>query len=68
MTEGIVPREIREGPDAIRAAMEHSLRPLALLALALARSRGANPDQPGWIERYHSQGLTHILGAGEAAT
>ena len=42
--------------------------PVALLAFALARSRGANPDHPGWIERYHSQGLTHILGAGEAAT
>lgn len=41
--------------------------PVALLAFALARSRGANPDHPGWIERYHSQGLTHILGAGEAA-
>ena len=42
--------------------------PVALLAFALARRRGANPDHPGWIERYHSQGLTHILGAGEAAT
>jgi glucosamine--fructose-6-phosphate aminotransferase (isomerizing) len=36
--------------------------PLALLAFALARARGVNPDQPDWIERYHSQGLTHILG------
>ena len=26
--------------------------------------RGANPDRPDWIERYHSQGLRHILGAG----
>jgi glutamine---fructose-6-phosphate transaminase (isomerizing) len=42
--------------------------PVALLAFALALRRGANPDRPGWIERYHSQGLTHILGAGEAAT
>ncbi len=40
--------------------------PVALLAFALARRRGANPDHPGWIERYHSQGLTHILGAGKA--
>jgi len=40
--------------------------PVALLAFALARARGANPDRPGWIERYHSQGLTHILvGPGE---
>jgi glucosamine--fructose-6-phosphate aminotransferase (isomerizing) len=37
--------------------------PVALLAFALARCRGANPDQPTWIERYHSQGLRHILGA-----
>jgi glutamine---fructose-6-phosphate transaminase (isomerizing) len=36
--------------------------PVALLAFALARARGVNPDQPDWIERYHSQGLTHILG------
>ncbi len=36
--------------------------PVALLAFALARRRGANPDRPDWIERYHSQGLTHILG------
>ncbi len=39
--------------------------PVALLAFALARLRGANPDRPGWIERYHDQGLTHILGAGK---
>lgn len=39
--------------------------PVALLAYALARLRGADPDHPGWIERYHSQGLTHILGAGK---
>jgi fructoselysine-6-P-deglycase FrlB-like protein len=45
--------------------------PVALLAFALARSRGHNPDRPDWIERYHSQGLRHILGtdvtAGEEA-
>jgi len=39
--------------------------PVALLAFALARARGANPDRPGWIERYHAQGLRHIL-VGEA--
>ncbi len=37
--------------------------PVALLAFALARRRGADPDRPEWVERYHSQGLTHILGA-----
>jgi glucosamine--fructose-6-phosphate aminotransferase (isomerizing) len=41
--------------------------PVALLAFALARLRGANPDRPDWIERYHSQGLRHILGANEEA-
>ena len=41
--------------------------PVALVAFALARKRGANPDRPDWIERYHSQGLRHILGAGEEA-
>jgi glucosamine--fructose-6-phosphate aminotransferase (isomerizing) len=41
--------------------------PVALLAFALARCRGANPDQPAWIERYHSQGLRHILGAETAS-
>jgi glucosamine--fructose-6-phosphate aminotransferase (isomerizing) len=43
----------------------HAVPPVALLAFALARARGANPDHPGWIERYHSQGLTHILVGGE---
>jgi glucosamine--fructose-6-phosphate aminotransferase (isomerizing) len=50
------------------AAEDHApltaVPPVALLAFALARARGANPDRPGWIERYHSQGLRHILGAG----
>ena len=40
--------------------------PVALLAFALARLRGHDPDHPGWVERYHSQGLRHILGAGVA--
>lgn len=35
--------------------------PVALLAYALARLRGVNPDRPGWTERYHSQGLHHIV-------
>jgi len=40
-----------------------SLPPLALLADALARVRGIDPDEPGWTERYRSQGLTHVIGA-----
>ena len=59
-------------PLAAGALEDHApltaVPPVALLAFALARRRGADPDHPGWIERYHSQGLTHILGAGEAAT
>ena len=43
--------------------------PVALLAFALARRRGHDPDRPDWVERYHSQGLRHILGgvSGEEA-
>jgi fructoselysine-6-P-deglycase FrlB-like protein len=59
-------------PLAADALEDHApltvVPPVALLAFALACRRGADPDHPGWIERYHSQGLTHILGAGEAAT
>ena len=40
-----------------------TLPPLALLADALARARGIDPDEPGWTERYRSQGLTHVIGA-----
>ena len=36
--------------------------PVALLAFALARRRGHDPDHPAWVERYHSQGLRHIVG------
>jgi glucosamine--fructose-6-phosphate aminotransferase (isomerizing) len=36
--------------------------PVALLGYVLARLRGATPDRPSWTERYHSQGLTHIVG------
>ena len=39
-----------------------SVAPIALLAYALGCRRGVDPDQPGWIERYHSQGLRHIVG------
>jgi glucosamine--fructose-6-phosphate aminotransferase (isomerizing) len=36
--------------------------PIAMLAFALARRRGHDPDRPDWVERYHSQGLRHIVG------
>jgi len=36
--------------------------PAALLAYRLARARGYDPNRPNWRERYHSQGMTHILG------
>ena len=36
--------------------------PIALLAFALARLRGHDPDRPDWVQRYHSQGLRHIVG------
>lgn len=39
--------------------------PVALLAFALARRRGHDPDHPGWVERYHSQGLRHIVTVGK---
>ena len=42
-----------------------ALPPLALLADAVARVRGIDPDVPAWTERYRSQGLTHVIGAGE---
>jgi glucosamine--fructose-6-phosphate aminotransferase (isomerizing) len=41
--------------------------PIALLAFALARHRGYDPDRPDWVERYHSQGLRHIVGVGREA-
>jgi fructoselysine-6-P-deglycase FrlB-like protein len=76
-------RTIEVGPDRListsellpLAAAAHedhapltAVPPVALLAFALARRRGADPDRPDWIERYHSQGLTHILGASQEAT
>ena len=36
--------------------------PVALLAYVLGGQRGATPDHPEWVARYHSQGLHHILG------
>ncbi len=59
-------------PLPVSAAEAHAplsaVPPVALLAFALARLRGADPDHPGWIERYHSQGLRHILGAEEISS
>ena len=39
-----------------------AVAPVALLAFVLARRRGHDPDRPDWVERYHSQGLRHIVG------
>jgi glucosamine--fructose-6-phosphate aminotransferase (isomerizing) len=36
--------------------------PVAYLAEQIARSKGLNPDRPHWRERYHAQGMTHIIG------
>lgn len=50
-------------PDADeRFAPFTTVPPIALLAYALAGLRGATPDRPAWTERYHSQGLDHIVG------
>jgi len=45
-----------------------AVAPVALLAFVLARRRGHDPDHPAWVERYHSQGLRHIVGVGNAVT
>lgn len=37
---------------------------VASFAYALARVRGTDPDRPSWTERYRSQGMTHVVGAG----
>jgi glucosamine--fructose-6-phosphate aminotransferase (isomerizing) len=50
-------------PDAVEDhAPLTAVPPIAMLAFALARRRGYDPDHPAWVERYHSQGLRHILG------
>ena len=53
----VVPAEVDE-----RFAPLTLVPPVALLAYVLAGLRGATPDRPSWTERYHSQGLTHIVG------
>ncbi len=35
--------------------------PAALLAYRVARARGLTPDRPSWSDRYHAQGMTHII-------
>ena len=51
-------------PAALEAhAPLTAVPPVVLLADELARRRGLDPDRPGWVERYRSQGLTHIMGA-----
>ncbi len=69
----VAPRSSIEGatllPIPEAAAEDHApltaVPSVALLAFALARRRGHDPDHPGWVERYHSQGLRHIVGVGE---
>ncbi len=66
----VAPSRAVEGSHllAVPAAVDERFAPLtlvppvALLAYVLARLRGATPDRPSWTERYHSQGLTHIVG------
>jgi glucosamine--fructose-6-phosphate aminotransferase (isomerizing) len=36
--------------------------PLYLLAYRMARARRIDPENPHWRERYHAQGMTHIIG------
>ncbi len=36
--------------------------PLYLLAYRVARARDIDPEKPHWRERYHVQGMTHIVG------
>ena len=56
-------RLLRLPPDAVEDhAPLTAVPPIARLAYALARRRGHDPDRPDWVERYHSQGLRHILG------
>ena len=69
----VAPNASIEGADLlpIPADADEDQAPLttvpsvALLAFALARRRGHDPDHPGWVERYHSQGLRHIVGVGK---
>ncbi|MGD0863591.1 MAG: SIS domain-containing protein [Candidatus Limnocylindrales bacterium] len=44
-----------------------AVAPVALFAFVLARRRGLDPDRPEWVDRYHSQGLRHIVGVDSTA-
>jgi len=54
-----IPADAEEDHAALTA-----VAPVALFAFVLARRRGHDPDHPDWVERYHSQGLRHIVGVG----
>jgi len=58
--------DLPAGADEDHATLT-TVPPVALLAFALARSRGLQPDRPEWVARYHSQGLRHIVGVEEPA-
>lgn len=51
----------RDAPEDV--APLFAVPPLALLAYHLARSRGIEPDRPGWVGRYAAQGLHHVAGS-----
>jgi glucosamine--fructose-6-phosphate aminotransferase (isomerizing) len=53
-----------DAPDDV--APLYAVPPLALLAYHLARSRGIDPDRPGWVGRYAAQGLHHVAGSATA--
>jgi fructoselysine-6-P-deglycase FrlB-like protein len=68
------PRQSVEGSDLLPLPASASedlasltaVSPVALLAFALARARGHDPDRPTWTERYRSQGLTPSWGPGKS--
>ncbi len=52
--------------DAVRGPREprHACRRSRSSPTRSPGSVGIDPDEPGWTERYRSQGLTHVIGAG----
>ena len=68
---GVADAPLFDGSDLLpvpaAASEAHSslvaVPPVALLAYVLGGQRGATPDNPAWVSRYHSQGLFHILGS-----
>ena len=61
MTEGATLLRLPAGAAEDHAPLT-AVPSVALLAFALARRRGHDPERPGRVERYHSQGLRHIVG------